>query len=57
MKIFTISDKKKLVFKRENKSYNRIIANKRAVWSLDYAARFLSLIVKKTSGVDKVGED
>ena len=40
------TDKEIFVFERENKSYNRIITNKRAVWSLDYAARFLSLIVK-----------
>ena len=42
----TIIDKEKFVFERENKSYNRIITNLRAVWSLDYTARFLSLIVK-----------
>ena len=42
----TIIDKEKFVFERENKSYNRIITNLRAVWSLDCAARFLSLIVK-----------
>ena len=40
------TDKEIFVFERENKSYNRIITNNRAVWSLDYAARFLSLIVK-----------
>ena len=47
----TNNDKRKFVFERKNKLYNGIIANKRAVWSLDYSARFLSCYVKKAERV------